>query len=168
MIETAKTNLYQLKSLLEKLSFEEYTAQPKVLSGATIGDHFRHILEFYLLLVYGSSKGTICYDHRQRDQQVALDTSFAIKTIQHISTGLKTLDLNQTVSMEADYSGEGIQENKLITSLGRELAYCIEHSIHHQAIIKAGLIAIERNHLVDDQFGLAYSTIRYRNRSCAQ
>jgi uncharacterized damage-inducible protein DinB len=70
--------------------------------------------------------------------------------------------------MEADYTHDGSQDNKIPTSIGREVAYCIEHSIHHQAIIKAALIAIGREKLVDEQFGVAYSTIRHRKEQCAQ
>lgn len=168
MIETAKNNLNQLRSLLEKLNSDNYIARPKVLSWASIGEHYRHILEFYLLLVSGSFTGLINYDRRERDARIAKNTAFAIETIDRIIAGLHTLDLNSPVTMEADYSIEGIQNNKITTSLGRELAYCIEHSIHHQAIIKAGLIAIGCEKLVDEQFGVAYSTIRHRNEKCAQ
>ncbi|MDA3818610.1 MAG: DinB family protein [Prolixibacteraceae bacterium] len=168
MIETAKNNLNQLRGLLEKLNSDDYSARPEVLFGASIGEHYRHILEFYLLLVSGSFTGVISYDRRERDARIAQNTTFAIETINRIIDGLKTLDLNSPVLMEADYSTDGIQDNRISTSVSRELAYCIEHSIHHQAIIKTGLIAIDRKQLVDEQFGVAYSTIRYRNNSCAQ
>lgn len=168
MIETAKNNLNQLSSLLEKLNSDNYSARPEVLFGASIGEHYRHILEFYLLLVSCSFTGVISYDRRERDVRIAQNTAFAIETIDRIIVGLHTIDLNSPVTMEADYSSEGTQNNKITTSVGRELAYCIEHSIHHQAIIKAGLIAIDCKQLVDEQFGVAYSTIRYRNNSCVQ
>jgi len=168
MLETAKNNLNQLRGLLEKLNSDDYSARPEVLFGASIGEHYRHILEFYLLLVSGSFTGVISYDRRERDARIAQNTAFAIETINRIIDGLNTLDLKSQVLMEADYSTDGIQDNRISTSVGRELAYCIEHSIHHQAIIKTGLIAIDRKQLVDEQFGVAYSTIRYRNNSCAQ
>ncbi|MCA1746680.1 MAG: hypothetical protein LC655_03220, partial [Bacteroidales bacterium] len=65
-------------------------------------------------------------------------------------------------------SSEGNSQKMISSSVGRELAYCIEHSIHHQAIIKAGLIDLNCTELVSSEFGVAYSTIRYRNDSCAQ
>jgi uncharacterized damage-inducible protein DinB len=168
MIDTAKNNLNQLRGLLEKLNSDDYAARPDVLFGASIGEHYRHILEFYLLLVSGSFTGVISYDRRERDARIANDTTFARETIDRIMNGLETLDLELLVHLEADYSTHGVQDNHIPTSVGRELAYCIEHSIHHQAIIKTGLIAINRKELVDEQFGVAYSTIHYRNNSCAQ
>jgi len=36
---------FQLADLLEQLSDEEYRQPMPVLSGATIGQHFRHVLE---------------------------------------------------------------------------------------------------------------------------
>jgi uncharacterized damage-inducible protein DinB len=168
MIESAQNNLNQLQNLLLKLSYEDYNSRPAVLFGASIGDHYRHILEFYLLLVSGSFTGLISYDRRERDQRLAEQTQVAIETIGKIESGLKNIDLGQSILMEADYTHDGSQDNKIPTSIGRELAYCIEHSIHHQAIIKAALIAIGREKLVDEQFGVAYSTIRHRKEQCAQ
>ncbi|MGQ1948370.1 DinB family protein [Geofilum sp. OHC36d9] len=168
MIETAKHNLNQLRILLEKLNSDDYSARPEVLSGASIGEHYRHILEFYLLLVSGSFTGVISYDRRERDGRIAQNTHFAIETINRIIAGINTLDLNSRILMEVEASTDEIMDNRIFTSVGRELAYCIEHSIHHQAIIKIGLIATGRIQLVDEQFGVAYSTIRYRNNSCAQ
>ena len=58
-MSVAKENLLQIRDLLENLTTDDYTATPRILSGATIGQHIRHILEFYLLLVSGSFSGTI-------------------------------------------------------------------------------------------------------------
>ncbi len=168
MKTTAKENLYQLKELLESIDNDQYTAKPDILSGASIGQHMRHILEFYLLLVSGSFTGTISYDKRERDIRIEEDTTFAVQTIDRLLTGIDTLDVKQPVKLEADYS-TGENSQKLIdSSVSRELAFCIEHSIHHQALIKAGLIALKMEHLTTEHFGIAYSTLKYRNDQCAQ
>lgn len=88
--------------------------------------------------------------------------------IDRLLSGIDTLDEFQTVRFEADYSMTGSSPNSVTSSVGREMAYCIEHSIHHQAIIKGALIDLHLYDLVNDHFGVAYSTIRYRNDSCAQ
>lgn len=165
---TAKENLFQLKDLVEIIGTEKYITPSDILSGATIGQHIRHILEFYLLLVSGSFTGTVSYDKRERDLRLENDPVFAAKVIDRLLSGLNTLDVMQTVKFEADYSSEGTSQKMISSSVGRELAYCIEHSIHHQAIIKAGLIDLNCKELVNGEFGVAYSTIRYRNDSCAQ
>ncbi len=168
MKTTAKENLLQLKDLVQVIGTEKYNTPSDILSGATIGQHIRHILEFYLLLVSGSFTGTVSYDKRERDLRLENDPVFAAKVIDRLLSGLNTLDVTQTVKFEADYSSEGNSQKMISSSVGRELAYCIEHSIHHQAIIKAGLIDLNCTELVNGDFGVAYSTIRYRNDSCAQ
>jgi hypoxanthine-guanine phosphoribosyltransferase len=48
----------------------------------------------------------------------------------------------------------------------RELLYNLEHCIHHQALIKV-VVLQSSTVFVNDNFGVASSTIEYRNR-CAQ
>jgi len=162
MKTTAKENLMQLKNLLQSISLEDYSRKTDILSGSTIGQHIRHIVEFYLLLVTGSFTGTISYDKRERDKRIETDPGFAIDTIDNVVKGIETLDETSPVIFEADYSTTGTSENRIASSVGRELAYCIEHSIHHQALIKAALIIHGSAGVTDKNFGVAYSTIRYR------
>lgn len=168
MKDIAKENLLQLKSLVDRISTEDYIRHPEVLMGASIGQHIRHILEFYLLLISGSFTGTISYDKRKRDIRIEKDPGFSGKTIDRIIPGLDTLDLNLPVKLEADYTEKGDYLLLINSSTGRELSYCIEHSIHHQALIMSGLIALGLRDLAAKNFGVAYSTIRYRQNSCAQ
>lgn len=168
MKNVAKENLMQLKELLRRINNENYQKKNEVLSGSSIGQHIRHILEFYLLLVSGSFSGIISYDKRQRDQRIEDSTEFAVESIIHLLRGIETLVLNQEVKFEGDFTTDGSQDNFTASSVGRELAYCIEHSIHHQAIIKAGLIDMGLSEIAGENFGVAYSTIRYRENQCAQ
>lgn len=162
MKAVAKENLMQLKDMLQQITTETYTKEHEILSGSSIGQHIRHILEFYLLLVSGSFSGTITYDKRQRDIRIEEDQQFAIQTIDRLLQGIDTLDETLAVKFEGDFTSDGTAQNTTLSSVGRELAYCIEHSIHHQAIIKAGLIVLGLNALTNENFGVAYSTIRYR------
>jgi uncharacterized damage-inducible protein DinB len=168
MKSIAKENLLQLKELLQVMKKEDFNRKAEILSGSSIGQHIRHILEFYLLLVSGSFSGTISYDKRQRDKRIEEEPRFAIETINRLITGVDTLDENQLVKFEGDFTADGSADHFVHSSVGRELAYCIEHSIHHQAIIKAGLIAMGLSTLTNENFGVAYSTIRYRKDECAQ
>ena len=162
MKNSAIHNLSQLKMLLKSIDYKDYLSHPDVLSGASIGQHIRHILEFYQLLITGSPEGEICYDNRSRDPHIENDIDHAIDIIDQIVDNLGTLKENTLVKLKADYTSEGDSENLISSSVGRELAYCIEHSIHHQALIKTGLISLGLKTLIDDDFGVAYSTIRFR------
>ncbi len=168
MKNVAKENLMQLKELLGKITTEHYTETTEILSGSSIGQHIRHIIEFYLLLVSGSFSGVISYDKRQRDRQIEESTEFAVETINRLIKGLDTLDLNQPVKLEGDFTKDGSDDNSVASSVGRELAYCIEHSVHHQALIKAGLHGLGLSEPDGENFGVACSTIRYRKNQCAQ
>jgi hypothetical protein len=54
----------------------------------------------------------------------------------------------------------------LETNYFRELLYNLEHSIHHQALIKVALYRLP--HIkISDSFGIAPSTLEYR-KQCAQ
>mgnify|MGYP006309613943 CR=1 FL=1 len=168
MKSLAKVNLDQLNDLLNRISAQNYNEKPAVLNGASIGQHIRHILEFYMLLIAGSASGVISYDKRKRELRIETEPDFAINTISKIKHELEKLELNTPVLFEADYTDDNSSNNYIQTSLNRELAYCIEHSIHHMALIKAGLIDMDLQDHTDEHFGVAYSTIRYRNTSCAQ
>ena len=58
------------------------------------------------------------------------------------------------------------EELLIETNYNRELLYNLEHCIHHQALIKVALLQSE-SITVDANFGVARSTIEYRNQ-CAQ
>ena len=162
MKNVAKENLNQLRDMLQIIKNENFIQKTDILSDSSVGQHMRHILEFYLLLVSGSFSGIISYDKRQRDIRIEENPQFAIKTIDRLITGIDTLDVNLAVKFEGDFTTDGTGDNVIQSSVGRELAYCIEHSIHHQAIIKAGLIGLGLKEITDENFGVAYSTIRYR------
>lgn len=168
MKKSAKENIKQIRGLLENIKNKDYTRKDEILSGATIGQHVRHILEFYLLLVSGSFSGTLSYDKRERDVRIESDIHFALGIIDKLLKGIDTLDENQKLIFEGDFTADGSSQNIIQSSIGRELAYCIEHSIHHQAIIKAGLISLGLGDVTDKGFGVAYSTIRYRENKCVQ
>ncbi|MCA1758587.1 MAG: hypothetical protein LC658_02365, partial [Bacteroidales bacterium] len=87
MKNVAKENLLQLKDLLQVIKTEHFTKKTEVLSDSSIGQHIRHILEFYLLLVSGSFSGTVSYDKRQRDKRIEQDPQFAVATIERLIPG---------------------------------------------------------------------------------
>lgn len=158
----AKENLNQIREILQIIKENHYTQKADIFSESSIGQHIRHILEFYLLLVSWSFSGTISYDKRQRDIQIEEDPKFAIQTIDRLLPGIDTLDEKSPILFEGDFTIDGSSQNAVQSSVGRELAYCIEYSIHHQAIIKAGLVALGLKEITCKNFGVAFSTIRYR------
>jgi hypothetical protein len=69
--------------------------------------------------------------------------------------------------LKTDYSGKGTgQMNN--TSYNRELVYNLEHAIHHMAIMKIAVDNAFPQVQMPENFGVAYSTIRYQQQQCAQ
>lgn len=146
--------------LCERLDDQQYCYNSKLLNGASIGQHLRHSAEFYLCLFQGIPAQTVNYDERKRDLLIETDRKHPIKTLSDLSD-----QLNQTPSSFALqlFSNETeAKEKPFITSVDRELLYCLDHAIHHQALIKIGLKELQIADLVGDHFGVAYSTLRHR------
>ena len=74
---------------------------------------------------------------------------------------LSTFNPSNEIQLKSVEAGE----EEVKSSFERELLYCLDHAIHHQALIKIGLKELELSHLVSPDFGVAYSTLRYRARA---
>ncbi|SFS69558.1 DinB family protein [Lutibacter maritimus] len=162
-----KQNLEELKKLVIKLSDQEYTYGSKLLSNATIGQHVRHILEFYQSVLDGLDSKIINYDNRKRNLLIETNKDVVIEVIESICSKL-TMEFSDALCyLEGNFSENEKNETLIKTTVFRELAYCLEHSIHHQALIKVGLLELNKASFIDENFGLAPATIRYK-RKCVQ
>ncbi len=162
IVEHIRTNLGEIRNLMLSLEDIHFTFRFKCLSGASIGQHVRHILEFYQCLF--ETGNVICYDDRKRDIRIETNQAFAIKVIDTILTELKLVGEDRSILLRSNLSAEPYDNVYLSTSLYRELAYSLEHSIHHQALIKVGITQLCLEDTLSENFGLAPATVRYRNR----
>lgn len=167
MINHCKNNLNELKDLLVKLKGDHYTRSLEVLSGATLGQHVRHILEFYQCIQAGAVEGVVNYDARVRDINLETDIVFTIREIDRISQWLEGISINSMLMLQGNFAPEEDAQLSMASSVFRELAYCYEHSIHHQALIKIGLKDLGIGYVIDENFGVAPATIRHKS-TCAQ
>jgi len=155
-----KTLLEDLTDLCERLDDHQYCYNSKLLNGASIGQHLRHSAEFYLCLFNGIPTKTVNYDERKHDLLIETDRTYAIRTLSDLSDQLKHIQPSFALQL---FSNETeAKEKPFVTSVDRELLYCLDHAIHHQALIKIGLKELQIADLVGDDFGVAYSTLRYR------
>lgn len=155
-----KETFSQLEQVLVRLKEEEYTAQPDILNGASIGQHCRHLLEIYVCLNNGYNNGAVNYENRTRDKEIEQHTEAAQKCIQHIIVQLNKPEKELTLS--ASYSLENSDVEDYQTSYKRELAYALEHAVHHMALIRVGLKAVAPGLAVPENFGVASSTVKHR------
>ena len=164
MKEVSKKILLQLENVLVGLTNEEYTTPVEIFSGTSIAQHTRHILEFYLCLISNSESSVINYDLRKRDKNIEQDLPFCLSKISDIIKELDLLSADKPMCLEAVQGGKTV---KVDTTFNRELLYAIEHTVHHMAIIKIGMLLNYPNVTVPENFGVAESTIQYKT-SCAQ
>ena len=161
LLKSIRRSLDELTDLLNQLSDKDYSKSCLALSNATIGEHTRHILEMFQCLQNGYDLGIINYDNRERNNRIQTETDFAKQCITEIKAGLQSENKIMFLEQFIDGLTMRIQSNYY-----RELLYNLEHCVHHQALIKVAVLQFE-NILIDDNFGVARSTIEYRNQ-CVQ
>ena len=155
--------LDQIRHLVEQLRPTEYSASLELLSGNTIGKHIRHVLEFFDLLVNSQDSDTLNYDNREHNELIESDKEVCLNTLKNIIHKLNQVDGDSPLILQVSYSEEKQKPVNVQTSLNRELAYNIEHAIHHMAIMKIAVITVFPHVNLPENFGVAYSTIRYQN-----
>jgi hypothetical protein len=66
------------------------------------------------------------------------------------------------LKLEVGYDIEREEFVTIDTTFFRELAYNIEHAVHHMAIVKIGVREVAPYITLDKDFGVAASTIRHK------
>ncbi|HEA28982.1 MAG TPA: DinB family protein [Leeuwenhoekiella sp.] len=156
-----KENLNQLSELLTQLSPAQYQEALPVLSGASIGGHYRHVIELFLSLLKSYDDGKVNYESRPRDNRIATNRDFAQEQLNFIKQHME--QANKDLFLIQEIQGEQII---IASNFFRELLYNWEHTIHHEALIKIGVEQFETIDIVT-HFGIAPSTLAFRQR-CAQ
>ena len=160
--------LHQTSDLLSKLSDEQYSKSLKVLNGSSIGQHIRHIVDFYLCIL-NENKGVISYDNRKRNEQVEINTEYCQSQIAAIISKVETLNFNKEIEIYSCFTSSDEEENTVFKSnINRELLYAFDHTVHHLALVKIGLQNEFSDIQIDEKLGVAPSTIRYQEKQCAQ
>lgn len=154
----------QLTDALDKLTDDEYNQPSKILFNATIGQHVRHIIELFLCLGKGYEEGAVNYEKRKRDYRIETDRDFACFLLRSI---FRTMDRpNKRIRLEAEDYDETVETVTIPSNYYREIAYNLEHTIHHMALIRVGINEVS-SVVLPAEFGVAYSTIKYKLQ-CAQ
>jgi len=161
--ESATELLGQIDGVIKECKEEDYSKPLEIFNGATIGQHVRHTLEFFICLFDARNDGIINYDKRNRDEVIETDKKFACAIISSIMEFLNKSEDDFLVEFEADYSFSGNSNLKMPSSFYRELSYNIEHAIHHMALLKIGVQSSLQYIKLPDHFGVASSTVRYQS-----
>ncbi|HVD97884.1 MAG TPA: hypothetical protein VNB90_06740 [Cytophagaceae bacterium] len=158
LIGQTRAVLNQLSEAINLLEHAEYKKPLDILSGSTLGQHVRHVIEFYQCMLKGYETGVINYDLRVRDKMIEESREFALQCIHKIMYDLTIVAQSKTIILEVAYE----ETTALPTTFERELVYNIEHAIHHMALLKIGIKEVNAALTLPAEFGVAASTIRHQ------
>lgn len=163
IFNTVKETATTLTNALDQLSDLQYSTPCTALSGSSISQHVRHVIEFFQCLLSGYKTGEINYDKRRRDQIIEADKEFAKQCLSAIINNIDQMD--KAMVLLANFGTEA-KPWLIPTTYYREIVYNIEHAIHHMAIIRIGITEISKITL-PHEFGVASSTLKYQ-AECAR
>lgn len=150
--------LDQLGALLSTVDARAYVARPAASVSGSVGEHVRHALDHVSALVAMSSDHALSYDHRYRGTSVESDPGVALQQTLTLCTALErwsAVDLDLPIQLVTTLTADGTAMLSWST-LGREVAFVINHTIHHQALI--GVLLAWQGLAVPERFGYAPTT----------
>lgn len=168
LINASQTILLQLSNAIKQMSEAEFVLPSKTLGGSSIGQHLRHTLEFFICLEQGLKQGVINYDKRGHDKLIETNKEVALAIIDRMHAFVGRQSSDKSLTLEASYDSASGEIASVNTSYFRELTYNIEHAVHHMAIMKIGINEVASHVQLPADFGVAASTIRYREEVLAE
>jgi uncharacterized damage-inducible protein DinB len=167
-LQTLVELLDEMRRLVEALDDVQYALPAAGRSAGGIGGHVRHCLDHVTAWLTASCTGVCAYDRRARGTDIETNRRAALRAIGEVSAVVATVepavfDRDVTVETQLDRSGTMMTTR---SSVGRELVFVTNHTIHHNAIVAQMLQA--RGLDAAPRFGLAPSTPNdRRNRRAA-
>lgn len=162
--------LAPLSALLESLSPADYIAKPLGGSGS-IGGHVRHVLDHSEKWVAACEQiesdrvSVLDYELRERGTDVECDLACGLAAVAD--------QMRRISKLNAAWTRSAVDVVQMLhpdlppvftrSSLARELAFVISHTIHHQAIIAQ--IAATFDLALPNGFGYAPATLAHLRRS---
>jgi len=162
LVEAAQDVLLQGLGLLFELTDRKYGHAVGAPFNASIGQHYRHVLEHFQSLIVGLRAGEINYDARERNPRLEGEVTYASIATCDVLRALKryTEEVLARPCKVINSVGYGtLKPSTFESNISRELAYCVGHAIHHYAIIR--LICHEIGISVPAEFGVAPSTLKH-------
>lgn len=164
-LQQAVNNVFvQLSETIRQLSPSQYIQHCVNLGNNTIGQHVRHIIELFQCLEIGYADSSVNYEKRKRDIAIETDRDLALQLLQNVYSNLNRPD--KELILHASYDEHSEEPIAISTNYFREVAYNLEHTIHHMALIRVGIKEVS-DITLPEEFGVASSTVKHR-KQCAQ
>jgi uncharacterized damage-inducible protein DinB len=156
--------LDELGAVVSGLTDAQYVQKPVGVMPSSVGAHVRHWLDHVAALVASVDTGALDYDRRERGTPVEAERPAALAAIARLASDLRHVtpaQLDRPVEVEILLTADGSPQT-FGSTVGRELAYVVSHSVHHNAIIGAMVQTLGGR--VPPRFGYAPSTIAHAMR----
>ena len=168
LMTDAREVLLQGLTLLFDLNDHRYSQIAGAPFNASIGQHYRHVIEHFQSLTLGLQGREINYDARERNVRLQSEVTYGSIATCDILRVLKrytdeTLARECTVINSVGYGNAGASTFQ--SNISRELAYCAGHAIHHYAIIR--LLCHQIGVSVPAEFGFAPPTLKHMSSLAA-
>ena len=131
------------------------------MSGS-IGEHVRHCLDHVSAFTAALAGEELSYDHRQRGTTLEIDPRAAVDEIERLFVRLESVpptSLDRPITLTS-LVAVGRPPLTMRTTIARELAFVVQHTIHHCALI--AVLVEWQGGRVPHGFGLAPSTAAAR------
>jgi hypothetical protein len=150
----------QIKGLLTQIEPTQYRLALPEFNGSTLGQHFRHSLEFFQCLEKSHASGLVDYAARERNLMYEDNPMLTAEAFDVFAALLPVLNMDAPMQVRAEFGSDDRPEYP--STLGRELLFAYDHAIHHLAIIKIGLHCHFPDIQIDSDLGVSPSTIKAR------
>jgi len=159
--EAGENILDQISHVIEQITETDFIKPVKAFNGATIGQHFRHSLEFFQCMMNGYADGLVSYDKRKHDKNIESNKILALDVINKIKLFINHCDVNKVIDLQVSYDPNSEVEVIIPSNMAREITYNIEHVVHHMALVKIGINEVSPYVTLPPEFGVAISTLKY-------
>lgn len=169
-LNTAVTDVLQQGCIfLERIGEEMYSRPLEGEFAASLGAHYRHVLDHFLCLAEGIRTGQVNYDQRRRNPQMESSVTCARLVTEDLidEFGGLSSEILQSECVVTYSVGYGQTEAEAVRSnLAREVMFCVGHAIHHYAILRILCAGIGVR--LPYEFGIAPSTLKHRETETAE
>jgi len=154
---------------LEGIGDEMYSRPLEGEFTASLGAHYRHVLDHFLCLAEGIRTGQVNYDQRRRNPQLESSVTCARLVTEGLMEefGGFSSEILQSECVVTYSVGYGETEAEAVRSnLAREVMFCVGHAIHHYAILR--ILCAGVGVKLPCEFGVAPSTLRHLETETAE
>ena len=157
IVAALQSQLRALRRQIEHLPADVYCAVSGHASGS-IGQHVRHVADHVRALLDLTQTAAFTYDARLRGTRIEREPSSAADEIVRLCIAIEAFDdlpFDREVTLSV-LTDAGRVPVSVRSSVGRELAFVLQHTIHHCAMV--GILLEAAGRRVSPRFGYAPST----------